>query len=283
MLKMTLILVLAVILLLPMTFGYNYCNNRTHLCELAKWKHFMCRLEDFHAFGNTKYHAIVPDTAIVRRETLGVINTFRNTFASGDLTTNENKTFSSAKRMRRLNWDSELAYMARTHASTVSFKHSECRSTQRFPFVGEVLAILPPQKSKPTIIDELNKLLTPMFDEYKVVEDPDGLLHAYDPIRDFPASHFTLFVSDRVSRVGCGITVGSNCNIGHTVGFCHFLTCHFDFNNLAGSYVYKAGKPASGCGDWNTVGSVKYSHLCANTGDLFPADRGDDGELHGGS
>jgi len=49
--------------------------------------------------------------------------------------------------------------------------------------VGEVLAILPPQKSKPTIIDELNKLLTPMFDEYKVVEDPDGLLHAYDPIR----------------------------------------------------------------------------------------------------
>jgi len=103
---MTLILVLAVILLLPMTFGYNYCNNRTHLCELAKWKHFMCRLEDFHAFGNTKYHAIVPDTAIVRRETLGVINTFRNTFASGDLTTNENKTFSSAKRMRRLNCSS---------------------------------------------------------------------------------------------------------------------------------------------------------------------------------
>ncbi|XP_016953534.1 antigen 5 like allergen Cul n 1-like isoform X2 [Drosophila biarmipes] len=270
MINMALNLVLAVLLLLPLTFGYNYCNNRTHLCDLRKLKHFMCRLEEFPAFGTAKFHAIVPDTGVVRRETLGVINTFRNTFASGDLTTRDNKSFPAAKRMRRLNWDEELAYLARTHSATVSFKHSECRCTLRFPWVGEVMSLLAPQESKPTILHVLKKLLTPMFEEYKDVEDPEGLLVAYDPIRDFPVSHFTLFASDRVSRVGCGIAVGTDCNVGRKVGFCHFLTCHFDFNNVANSYVYKAGKPASGCNDWNTVGSHKYSHLCANPGGLLP-------------
>ncbi|XP_017005562.3 antigen 5 like allergen Cul n 1-like isoform X1 [Drosophila takahashii] len=271
------ILILPVILfIMPLTSGYNYCNNKTHVCDLAKRKHFMCRLEDLAPFQNTKYHAIVPDNQVVRRETLGILNTFRNTFAGGDLMTNENKTFRSAKRMRRLNWDEELAYLARSHASTVSFKHSECRSTLRFPMAGEVLALLPgSKKEKFNVLEIMEKAFNPMFEEYKYVVDPEGLLDGFDPDRDYYVGHFSLLVSDRVSRVGCGIAVGSNCRVGDKVGFCHFLTCHFDYTNVEGSYVYKAGEPASKCSDWNADASKKYSNLCANSGELFPPNKGD--------
>ncbi|XP_016974750.1 antigen 5 like allergen Cul n 1-like [Drosophila rhopaloa] len=268
---MILTLVFPVMLLLPMTFGYNYCHNNTHVCNLSKRKHFMCRLDkDLPSFGNhTTYHAMVPDTSKLHLKTLGILNTFRNTFASGDLITNNNKTFATARRMRRLIWDNELAYMARTHASTVSFKHSECRSTLRFPMAGECLALLPPSKQKIGLVELLTKAFTPMFDEYKDVEDPDRLRVGYDPSKDYFVGHFTTIISDRVSRVGCGIAVGSNCHVNNDVGLCHFLTCHFDFTNLENSYVYKAGKPASSCFDWKTVSSTKYAFLCSNNGGIF--------------
>ncbi|XP_017070268.1 antigen 5 like allergen Cul n 1-like isoform X2 [Drosophila eugracilis] len=211
---MTLIFALPVMLIVGMVSGYNYCNNKTHVCELGRRRHFMCQLDELTPFGNhTKFHAIIPDTHKVILETLGVINTFRNVFAGGELTTKENKTFSSAKRMRRLNWDDELAYMARTHASTVSFKHSECRATVRFPMAGECLGLLAPSKKKIGLLELLNKLFSPMFDEYKDVPDPDGLLQSFDSQRDYNVGHFSLFVSDRVSHIGCGIAVGSNCNL----------------------------------------------------------------------
>ncbi|KAI8039635.1 venom allergen 3-like [Drosophila gunungcola] len=274
MLKMTLILVFPVVLLLPLISGYNYCNNRTHVCNLSKRKHFMCQLEkDLPPFGNgTTFHALVPDTTNMHLNALGILNTFRNVFASGELITKRNKTFPTARRMRRLIWDAELAYMARSHAATVSFKHSECRSTLRFPLVGECLALLPPSDQKLGLFDMLTSFFTKMFDEYKEVEDPEALLHAYDPAKDYHVGHFTTIISDRVSRVGCGIAVGSNCQVNNKVGFCHFLTCHFDGTNMEYQYVYRAGKPASSCHDWKATSSSRYAFLCTNNGGIFPYD-----------
>ncbi|XP_016974747.1 antigen 5 like allergen Cul n 1-like isoform X2 [Drosophila rhopaloa] len=209
--------VITAIILMAMVRGYNYCNNRTHKCVLDDKEHFMCRLHSFHPLGgSTKYHAIVPDLPEMQNEILSILNKFRNAFASGDFTTKDNKTFASAKRMRKIMWDKELAYMARTHASTVSFQHSECRSTLRFPYVGECLAMMTPKK-KPRIRDSFKKMFKMMFEEYLEVEDPDGLLKGFDPIRDYKWAHFTNIISDRVSRVGCGLAVGSNCHQGSSV------------------------------------------------------------------
>jgi len=55
------------------------------------------------------------------------------------------------------------------------------------------------------------------------------------------------------------------------LSFCHFLTCYFDYDNVNGSYVYKAGKPASSCGDWGTTKSKEFANLCYNNGNLIPA------------
>ncbi|XP_015012842.2 venom allergen 3 [Drosophila erecta] len=280
MLPMTSVLLLAgmlmpmlmpMLMLLPIVAGYNYCNNSTHLCDLAKRKHFMCGLGELTPFGyGTKYHASIPDTPKVRKETLGVINTFRNMFAGGELGAPDNKTFPSAKRMRVLQWDSELAYMARSHADTVSFMHSECRSTLRFPLAGEILVMAPPVMHKLSLTQLLGIVFGQIFDEYKTVLDPQTFVNGFDSKRDYSVGHFSLIVNDRVSRVGCGLAVGSNCEKDGQVGFCHFLTCHLDYTNVKGAYVYKSGKPASGCNDWKSIASIKYSNLCANTGEIFP-------------
>ncbi|KAI8039634.1 tabinhibitin 10-like isoform X2 [Drosophila gunungcola] len=268
-------LVIPVILLLPLASGYNYCNNKTHRCVLEGKEHFMCRLDKFRPLlGSTIYHAIVPDVPYLQDQILRILNQFRNSFAGGELATHNNKTFASAKRMRKLIWDKELAYMARTHASTVSLQHSECRSTQRFAHVGEVLFVaVPNARAKINYI--LETTFRSLFQKYLKVEDPEGLLVGFDPIRDFNLADLTIIISDRVSRVGCGLASGSNCNPFLPSNFCLFLTCHFDFVNLNGSYVYKAGEPASGCDDWYTTGSNKYVNLCRNNGDIYPPDQGD--------
>nr|XP_016930169.1 venom allergen 3-like isoform X1 [Drosophila suzukii] len=269
-------LVLPLILLLPIVFGYNYCNNRTHTCNKRNTVHFMCRLHRFTPVGSTtRYYDTVPDTPNLQTEILSILNRFRDQFASGELRTNENRTFERAKRMRLLIWDKELGYMARAHASTISFAHSECRSTERFPYVGEVLAMMVPKaKPKPSLRTVMEKMFNKVFEEHLLVPDPEGLLQGFDPIRDFHCAHFTNIISDRVSRVGCGLAVASNCRHGASHNYCHFLTCHLDFSNLNGSYVYKAGEPGS-CGDWHTTSSKKYTNLCKNNGDLFPHDQGD--------
>nr|NP_001261162.1 uncharacterized protein Dmel_CG43776, isoform A [Drosophila melanogaster]NP_001286824.1 uncharacterized protein Dmel_CG43776, isoform B [Drosophila melanogaster]AGB93692.1 uncharacterized protein Dmel_CG43775, isoform A [Drosophila melanogaster]AHN56619.1 uncharacterized protein Dmel_CG43775, isoform B [Drosophila melanogaster] len=265
--------VLPVILMIStMTYGYNYCNNRTHRCILLNTQHFMCRLDKIPSLGGTRYHAIVPDIPKLRTEILRIINNFRNQFASGAFRTSENRTFTQAKRMRQILWDSELAYMARSHASTVSFQHTKCRSTVRFPRVGECLAMMVP-KYKHTVHEALKKMFKIMFDEHLHIQDPRGLLQGFHPIRDYVSSHFTIIVSDRVSRVGCGVAVGTNCRQGSSSNFCHFLTCYFDYDNVNGSYVYKAGKPASSCSDWGTTKSKEFANLCYNNGNLIPADQ----------
>ncbi|XP_016953535.1 venom allergen 3-like isoform X1 [Drosophila biarmipes] len=269
-------LVLPLVLLLPLASGYNYCNNQTHRCIERKMVHFMCRLHKFAPLGSTtRYYDMVPDTPKLQSKILSILNHFRDRFAGGALRTSENRTFERAKRMRLLIWDSELGYMARAHAATISFLHSECRSTKRFPYVGEVMAMMVPKaKPKLSIGYVLERMFEKVFDEHLRVPDPEALLEAFHPVRDFNCAHFLNVISDRTSRVGCGLAVATNCRHGSAANFCHFLTCHFDFNNLNGTYIYKAGEPGS-CGDWRTARSNKYPNLCTNNGDLFPMDHGD--------
>ncbi|XP_017070269.1 antigen 5 like allergen Cul n 1-like [Drosophila eugracilis] len=267
-------LVVHLILLLPLACGYNYCNNKTHICVLKNTKHFMCNLKMFRPFANrARFHASVPDNLKMQILILDKLNNLRNQFASGNLRTRNNKTFASAKRMRRLMWDKELAYMAHTHASTVSYTPTNCRSTLRFPYVGQVISlVLPPEMSDLEQISSTS--FNKMFEEYLNVPDPEGLLKRYNSTRDRYITHFTTIISDRASRVGCGIVVATNCVDYYK--FCYFFTCFFDFDNVEGMYVYKAGEPATSCDDWNVVSSDRYANLCKNNGAHFPHDQGDE-------
>ncbi|XP_002138493.2 venom allergen 3-like [Drosophila pseudoobscura] len=261
--------------LLPQGSAYNYCHNDTHFCLAANRQHFMCRL-DAELPPVAAYKGTIPDTKKFHAIILKQLNSYRDRLASGFLETRSNKIFPAAKRMRELIWDLELGYMARSHASTVSFKHSECRATQRFPMAGEALGVVGSTMDRRSMSDVLRLAFDRMFDEHLDVKDPESLISNFDGSRDITAGHFSTIVSDRVSRVGCGVAVATECSDDLPQGHCHFLTCHFDFTNIQGSYVYKEGPPATDCQIWEADPSKDYQHLCGNEGGIFGQDHGDE-------
>ncbi|XP_030558043.1 venom allergen 5-like [Drosophila novamexicana] len=269
--------------MLQLASGYNYCRNESHLCNMAKRRHFICNVDsELHPlFYRAKFLAIVPDTLPFRKLILDYHNKYRNMAAGGELVTDGNETFPAASRMRELIWDLELAYMARVHASTVSFKHTICRSVVRFPHAGENLSMVLAKKKRFSVKELLDLALFPMFEEYRTVRDPVDLLKDFDSNSHHLVGHFTLMVNDRVSRLGCAFAIATNCDKNNTDDFCHFMTCHYDFINMEGSYTYKIGNAASNCGTWGTWPSSKYRNLCTNNGEIFPKDHDDnDSKLH---
>ncbi|SPP73246.1 venom allergen 3-like [Drosophila guanche] len=270
-----LLLLMVMMPLLPYISAYNYCHNKSHFCMAANTQHFMCRL-DAELPSVATYRGTIPDTKGLQGIILHLLNTYRDKVASGDLKTRKNKAYPGAKRMRQLIWDLELGYMARSHAATVSFKHSECRATQRFPMAGEALGVVGATTDRRSMNEILKLSLDRMFYEHLNVEDPESLVSYFDASIHMDAGHFCVIISDRVSRVGCGIAVATDCGHDEPTGHCHFLTCHFDFTNIHGSYVYLEGTPASDCQIWGTEPSKQYYHLCGNDGSIFAQDHGDD-------
>ncbi|KAH8370665.1 hypothetical protein KR093_004605 [Drosophila rubida] len=263
--------------LLQLINGYNYCNNDSHYCNVNDMKHFICNIDSELRPLNGRAHfvGLVPDTLTLRNTILANLNSNRNKLAGGSLVTNSNKTFKPASRMRLLIWDQELAYTARLHASTVSFKHSICRSVFRFPYAGECLGLVFASTSRRRVSDVLDLTLQSMFDEYLEAENPDELIKGFDANKHYNVGHFSVIVSDRVSRVGCALVAATDCEKEKKKGYCHFVTCHFDFTNLANSYVYKTGDSASRCNTWKTLPSDEYSNLCTNNGEIFSETHGD--------
>ncbi|XP_062131668.1 antigen 5 like allergen Cul n 1-like isoform X2 [Drosophila sulfurigaster albostrigata] len=246
---MRLLACMLLLMLLQLCSAYNYCHNSTHLCDLVGEKHFICEKHQPY-LNKTKYVGTIPDTLRLRKIILSYYNKYRNEVASGTLTTLYNKTFPPACRMRELIWDVELAYTARIHAETVSFKHSLCRSVLRFPYAGECIGIVRPISKRRSIKNIMDRT-----------------------IRDLHLSRFTILISDRVSRVGCAIVVATDCMLNYKYGYCYLITCHFDFIMVSRSFTYKPGEPTSNCSDWESRPSNSFRNLCRNTGKIFPVER----------
>ncbi|XP_020818183.1 venom allergen 5-like isoform X2 [Drosophila serrata] len=176
--------VLPIAMLLGLVSSYNYCENDTHVCNLNGLKHFMCQLDkELPAYKGTKFVELIPETRYFQTEVLVLLNNFRDMLSSGQVMNNMNITFPSAKRMRRLIWDSELGYLARVHVSTVSLKQTECRSTLRFPFVGEIMSMMAaPVKKKSTVVNVLRQAFRPMWRSNRKVEDPKKFIESFQPV-----------------------------------------------------------------------------------------------------
>lgn len=187
--------------------------------------------------GKAQFEKRILDTYSLRQNILDTHNEFRNKLAGGDVKTSDDKKFKPAARMRELIWDTELGYTAFLHASTVSFKHSLCRSVLRFPYTGENLGLVYASTHRRTFKEILKYTVGKMFLEYEDVPDPDELMKKFDVTkwvamifntmciyiviiccRHNDYGHFSLIVSDRVSRVGCAIVAATNCDKSDTAG-----------------------------------------------------------------
>ncbi|XP_030080993.1 venom allergen 3-like isoform X2 [Drosophila hydei] len=187
----------------PLANAYNYCDHNENICAPLIRKHFICSLEAElpPLFNRTTLLLSMPDTYALRDLILEYHNKFRNRVASGLLIAANNQTFPPASRMRELIWDMELAYTARIHAKTVSFKHSLCRSVQRFRNVGENLSMTFSTGKLSTIADLLDATLLGMFNEYLLIDDPASVPNDLDFITFLPVKCTELKGSNQALQV----------------------------------------------------------------------------------
>ncbi|TDG50220.1 hypothetical protein AWZ03_003436 [Drosophila navojoa] len=263
-------------LLLPLILqqgsAYNFCNDDRGYCAMAESKHFICRLHTELKPLNEyiKQVIAIPDTYRLRDRILAYHNEFRDSVASGELKNKYGENFPAASSMRELIWDLELAYMARLHVSTLSFRHTICRAVKRFPVIGENMSMVFIDGMHINLTTLLDSTLRAMFVEHQDCSPPISFVTKYN-VATFRETlgHFAIMINDRVSRVGCAFVVARNCLKPMQKGYCYLMTCHYNYNNIVGSRVYKRGDPASDCKRWETSPSSRYLNLCANNGKIF--------------
>ncbi|EDW08996.1 venom allergen 3 [Drosophila mojavensis] len=263
---------LLLLLILQQARAFNFCNNKQGYCELAQSKHFMCRLntEMKPIHDNISLVVAIPDTYLLRERIIQYHNEFRDAIASGTVKNKFKEYFPPGGSMQELVWDLELAYMARRHVTTLSFRHSKCRAVKRFPLVGESLSMVIANTKHINLTVLLDLTLREMFHEYKTCPSPKSFVTKLNiALYHESFGHLALMVNDRVSRVGCGFAVAKRCNNMQKTGYCYLMTCHYNYNIIGGSRVYKKGTPASDCKRWETSPSVNYLNLCANSGKIF--------------
>lgn len=133
--------------------------------------------------GTAKFVKKIPDTYQLRSLIVKFHNEYRNQLAGGVLMASNSKNFQSASRMREMVWDEELAYLASMHASSVSYKHTVCRSVLRFPVVGENLGIVFATAHRRSVTEILKLTLQVMFLEHENVPDPDDLMEKFNVVK----------------------------------------------------------------------------------------------------
>ncbi|CAD7093585.1 unnamed protein product [Hermetia illucens] len=231
------------------TEGQNYCTS--NLCPSGT-THIACSSNG--SFGSQcPANARTVNLSKMKALIVKMHNVRRNRTAGGNL-----PGFQPATRMRILQWDNELAKIALLNAKRCFMAHDACRNTPRFTHAGQNLAISSTRGMPNRLRRHLIKAIQGWFLEYKDA-DMDIINSFRDPKT---VGHFTLIVSDRVLKLGCG-TVRFVKNGRNTL----LTACNYSSTNVFDKPVYKTGTAASGC----TSGtSPRYKNLCTVNEPLDP-------------
>ncbi|CAD7093587.1 unnamed protein product [Hermetia illucens] len=159
--------------------------------------------------------------------------------------------YQQARRMGTVQWDDELAKIALLNAKRCFMAHDACRNIPRFTRSGQNIALSSTKGMPNQLRKHLIEAIQNWFLEYK-----DGNMNIMNSFRDPKVvGHFTVMVSDRLVKVGCG-TVRFTKNGRDTL----LTTCNYSTTNILNKPVYKTGTAASGC----TSGkNPTYKNLCS--------------------
>lgn len=145
-------------------------------------------------------------------------------------------------------WDSELAQLAELNVRRCQMKHDICRSTTKYPFAGQNLAISGISNKYPAVSTVIVNNIISWFYEYTTANQSQMSACCQG------SGHFTQLVQYRVVAIGCAISIYTD------KGFkTDLMACNYSFGNLLGSPVYIAGPAASKCA--KGTDSV-YKNLC---------------------
>lgn len=178
-------------------------------------------------------------------------NEARNRLANGSVS-----GFESALRMPTVEWDDELAELAELNAKSCQFKHDECRNTNLYRQAGQNLAL--GYYPVPTdIFDILEKLTNLWFNEFK--DANQQVMDEYNNLPNATIGHFTQMVSDRTTKIGCGIVIYPKKVSGFTFKVVLYA-CNYSITSIFGQPVYRKGSAAASC---TTGTNPYYESLCS--------------------
>ncbi|XP_063703724.1 antigen 5 like allergen Cul n 1-like [Culicoides brevitarsis] len=184
----------------------------------------------------------------VKSVILRMHNLDRNVLAGGRV-----RGLPGARAMPTLQWDNELAYLARINAMQCHFGHDQCHNTARYHWSGQNIAW---SGGLGNDMQAIRSAIDGWWKEYRQTRKSD--IDHFGNSRAM-IGHFTAMAQDRTDRVGCG-AVRYNRNQ-------RIVVCNYSFTNLRGSYVYRSGRATSGC---KTGKNPSFPNLCSTREKVNP-------------
>lgn len=169
----------------------------------------------------------------MQKHILNFHNKIRSIIASGGIS-----HLPTAARMRTLQWDDELSFLADLNTKQCQMKHDSCHGTPRFLTPGQNLAMRSSTGSDINIDQSLEIMLNKWANEYKnlVADDVKNLNNVQG------IGHFTAIIKDKTTRLGCAMSKNIEGNWQTLL-----LACNYSLNNIIAQTVYDIGLPASKC------------------------------------
>lgn len=191
----------------------------------------------FQIFAASCYNAIsIPLDEHLKQVILNMHNKGRSEIAEGNVS-----NFPSAARMRTLQWDDELALVAKLNTLKCRTEHDRCHNTFRYPRSGQNIGLASIENMP--LESEVTKVITDLiqnwFNEWMAVM-PSDIVAIKIGVRKI--GHFTMMINDKQTHIGCALSrfTGNRC--------LNFLfTCNYSSNNVIGRRIYKLGRPTSEC------------------------------------
>lgn len=135
--------------------------------------------------------------------------------------------------------------MAALNVKQCKMKHDECRSTFKFKDAGQNLYNRKTTVSLETATTVIPKAIQSWYAESTFAAQPD-IDKCCGSASGQTIGHFTQVVTDSSGHVGCAIcayTLASSTEVWKV----NLVACNYGFTNMVDRFVYKTGKPASGC------------------------------------
>lgn len=165
-------------------------------------------------------------------------NKYRNEVANGKV-----GHLPKAAAMPTLTWDNDLAETAQMNSNRCVRGHDACHNTDVYKNSGQNINYIATSADSIDHMKEVPNLITSWYDERHDV-NKNMVNTMYDPGKSIMVFHFAVMASDKVNKVGCGLTQWKN--EGEWLQL--YLVCNYSFNDFIGIPIYVSGKkPCSGC------------------------------------
>ncbi|XP_060529480.1 venom allergen 5.02-like [Cylas formicarius] len=160
--------------------------------------------------------------------------------------------------MMALSWDHHLEYVARCHNRQCTATRDECRSTPKFPNVGQNIFstnISSTTGHSMSSVDLPKRAITSWFREIEFV--PLEVYKRYEKT-DLPGEQYTQVVWAKTTHIGCSMSQKVYANLTQ-----YFVVCNYGAGgNVKGQPIFERGTPCSEC-QGNSC-NRKWAGLCGD-------------------